>query len=247
LRLFLRKNIVSYLKLAEIIFFPSVCELCSRLLELPGERIVCHSCFQRLKPRRNSLCLCCGKFFDDSGEPHFCRQCLMQRPVFSVHRSCGPYSGILKDIIILFKYRGYSVLGKELATFVLKTLGREESLWWGLESIIPVPLSPQKEKQRGFNQASLLAKELATQKKIELVLDQLIKVKTTPSQTSLEAADRRKNLKGAFKIAHDRGIDGKTVLLVDDVYTTGSTLQECSLELMKAGALEVRALTIARA
>lgn len=247
MRLFFRKNIEYYLKLAEIIFFPSVCELCSRLLEIPGERIVCRSCFQRLKPFLNSFCLCCGKFFDDSAEPHFCRQCLMQRPVFSVHRSCGPYSGILKDIIILFKYRGYCVLGKDLATFILDTLGREESLWWGVDSIIPVPLSPQKEKQRGYNQASLLAKELGTQKNIELLVGRLIKVKTTPSQTSLEAADRRKNLKGAFKIAYDRGINGKTVLMVDDVYTTGSTLQECSRVLLKAGALEVRALTIARA
>jgi ComF family protein len=164
-----------------------------------------------------------------------------------MHRSCGPYFGILKDIVILFKYHDFLVLGKNLATFVLNALGREEALWWELDSIIPVPLSPEKEKQRGFNQASILAKELAVQKNIELIEGQLIKVKTTPSQTSLEAADRRKNLKGAFEVVHDQEIKGKIVLLVDDVYTTGSTLQECSLVLMKAGALEVRALTIAQA
>ena len=247
MRLSLRKSIGSYLKLAEIIFFPSVCELCSRLLELPGEKIVCRSCFQGLKPQRTSFCLGCGKFFDDSGEPHFCLQCVMQRPVFSVHRSCGLYFGSLKDIVILFKYRGFRVLGKDLATFVLNALGREEVLWWGLDCIVPVPLSPEKEKQRGFNQASLLAKELAIKKNIELIEGQLIKVKSTPSQTSLEAAGRRANLKGAFEVVHDQGIRGKIVLLVDDVYTTGSTLQECSLALMKAGALEVRALTIAQA
>jgi ComF family protein len=164
-----------------------------------------------------------------------------------MHRSCGPHFGILKDIVILFKYRGFLVLGKNLATFVLNALGREEALWWELDSIIPVPLSPEKEKQRGFNQASILAKELAVQKNIELIEGQLIKVKTTPSQTSLKAAERRKNLKGAFEVVHDHEIKGKIVLLVDDVYTTGSTLQECSLILMKAGALEVRALTIAQA
>jgi len=134
-----------------------------------------------------------------------------------------------------------------LATFALQALGREESLWWGVDIIIPVPLFPEKQKKRGFNQASVLAKELARQKDIELIEGQLIKVKRTLPQTSLEASDRRKNLKGAFEVVHDQRIKGKTVLLVDDVYTTGSTLQECSLVLMKAGTLEVRALTIAQA
>ena len=243
----LQEKISTYLKLGELIFFPSVCEFCSRLLELPDERIICRSCLKELKPRITSFCLCCGKFFEDSGEPHFCRQCVLQRPYFAVHRSCGPYFGRLKDIIILFKYRGYRVLGKELATFALRSLGREECLWWGVDSIIPVPLFPKKQKKRGFNQAAVLAEELAKQKDIELIEDHLVKVKKTPPQTSLEASDRRKNLKGAFEVVHDLGVKGKIVLLVDDVYTTGSTLQECSLALLKAGALEVRAITIAMA
>jgi ComF family protein len=157
------------------------------------------------------------------------------------------YSGNLKDVIILFKYRGFQVLGKDLASFALNVLGKEPALWWGVDGIIPVPLSAEKEKQRGFNQASALAKELALKKNIELIEDHLIKVKTTPSQTSLEAADRRKNLKGAFKVDREKDIEGKILLLVDDVYTTGSTLRECSSVLRKAGALEVRALTIAQA
>ncbi|UCE39928.1 MAG: ComF family protein [Candidatus Aminicenantes bacterium] len=247
MRFFLQTKFGTYLKLAELIFFPSECELCSRLLELPDERIICRTCLQGLKPRRTSFCLCCGKFFDDAGEPHFCSQCVLQKPVFSVHRSCGPYFGSLKDTIILFKYRGFHVLDKALATFVLQSLGREESLWWGVDSIIPVPLFPEKQKKRGFNQASELARELARQKNIDLIENQLIKVKKTPPQTSLEASERRKNLKEAFAVIRDQGIKDKTILLVDDVYTTGSTLQECSLALMKAGALEVRALTIAQA
>jgi ComF family protein len=171
----------------------------------------------------------------------------MQRPAFTVHRSCGAYSGILKDILILFKYRGFSVLGKDLAVFALKTLGNEEPLWWGVDRIIPVPLSPQKEKERGFNQALLLAKELAAKKNLEIIRRGLIKVKTTPSQTSLEASDRRKNLQGAYKVIRDREIKDRIILLVDDVYTTGSTLQECSKALVGAGASEVRALTVAQA
>lgn len=155
--------------------------------------------------------------------------------------------GSLKDIIILFKYRGYRVLGKDLASFALTALGREESLWWDVDFLIPVPLFPKREKQRGFNQAAIVAQELARRKNIGLLEGDLVKVINTSPQTSLEAAERHKNLKGAFEVIPDHRIKGKTVLLIDDVYTTGSTLQECSLTLMKAGALEVRALTIAQA
>jgi len=248
LKLPLQKKLTSCLKLAELIFFPSQCELCSRLLEHSEERVICRSCLRGLKPRRTpSFCLCCGRFFDDSGEPHFCRECVRQRPAFSVHRSCGPYFGRLKDTIILFKYRGFSVLSKPLAAFVLQALGKEESLWWGVDCIIPVPLFPEKQKKRGFNQASELVKELARKKGTPLLGGYLIKVKNTPAQTSLEASERRKNLKGAFAVVQERKIKGKTVLLVDDVYTTGSTIEECSSALIEAGALEVRALTIAQA
>ncbi len=247
MKFFLRKNLPDFLKFAELIFFPSECELCSRLLDRPGEKIVCRSCLQSLKPRRTSFCLCCGKFFDDSGEPHFCRDCVMENPSFSVHRSCGQYIGRLKDIIILFKYRGYRTLGKDLAVFALHTLGREESLWWDLDGLVPVPLFPKKEKQRGFNQAAVLARELAERKNIEVFDKSLIKKKNTPPQTSLEAVARHQNLKGAFAVVSNRGIEEKTLLLIDDVYTTGSTIRECTLALMKAGAREVRALTIAQA
>jgi len=243
----LRQSLTSYLKLAELIFFPSFCELCSILLELPGEKIVCSSCLQGIKPHRTSYCLSCGKFFSGSSEPHYCRRCVEHRPAFSGHRSCGLYGGKLKDIIILYKYRGFSVLGSSLAEFIHKSLGKEESLWWETDAIIPVPLHPKKEKERGFNQAQILARELARRKRIPLIEDQLVKVKRTLPQTSLEAKEREKNLKGAFEVKDGEKIEGKIILLVDDVFTTGSTLQECSLMLRRAGALEVKALTVAQA
>jgi competence protein ComFC len=241
------QSLDSCLKLAELIFFPSLCELCSNLLELPGEKIVCRSCLQGIKPHRTSYCLSCGKFFSGSSEPHYCRRCVEQRPAFSGHRSCGQYVGKLKDVIILYKYRGFSVLGSHLAEFIYKSLGKEESLWWETDAIIPVPLHSEKEKERGFNQSQILAKELAKRKQIPLIENQLIKVRRTLPQTSLEAKEREKNLKGVFEVRNREKIEGKIVLLVDDVFTTGSTLQECSLILRRAGALEVKALTVAQA
>ncbi len=154
---------------------------------------------------------------------------------------------MVKDVILLYKYRRFKVLGVDLARFAERALGGDEGLWWGVEAIVPVPLHPRRRRERGFNQAQVIAAELARLKGIDLVDDALVKVKNVPPQTSLQARERAHNVRGAFKIKKTQGIAGKTVLLLDDVYTTGSTLTECSLALKKSGVKDVRALTIAQA
>jgi len=129
----------------------------------------------------------------------------------------------------------------------MRSLGQDEDLWFGVEAVVPVPLHPAKEKSRGFNQARLLAKRLAKHKNIPLLEGRLVKVRQTETQTSLDARTRETNLKGAFQVKKSAGIKGKIVLLVDDVYTTGSTIRECSAALKKAGVEEVRAVTVAQA
>jgi competence protein ComFC len=243
----LTEKISSYTKLAELIFFPSFCELCSSLLESPRERVICHSCWKSIRTSYHSYCLCCGRFFEALEESRLCQACLEKRPSFSHHRSCGKYKGKLRDIILLYKYRKFKVLGKDLAHFVDRALGREEEIWWKVDAIIPVPLHPKRKKERGFNQAQIIGKELARMKGIELRDQLLVKTKNVPPQTSLRVEERAENVSGAFAIA-DRGkIKGKVVLLVDDVYTTGSTIRECSSVLKKDGVKEVRALTVAQA
>jgi len=243
----LSKKIYSYSKLAELIFFPSFCELCSSLLEFPRERVICHACWKSIRASHPSYCLCCGRFFEALEEPHVCQVCLEKRPPFSHHRSCGKYKGKLKDIILLYKYRHFQVLGKDLANFVYRALGREEEIWWKVDAIIPVPLHPKRKKKRGFNQAQIIAKELARIKGIELRDQMLLKIKNVPPQTSLRVEERAENVSGAFGVAKGNKIKGKVVLLVDDVYTTGSTIRECSSVLRKAGVKEVKALTVAQA
>jgi len=139
------------------------------------------------------------------------------------------------------------VLGKDLAHLIQRSLGREERLWWGVEAIIPVPLHPKKKRQRGFNQAQVIAKCLAELMGIELVEKQLAKTRNVPPQTSLELEDRKKNVLGAFRVENGDKVKEKVVLLVDDVYTTGATIRECSHALRGAGVKEVRAVTLARA
>jgi ComF family protein len=243
----LARRLSSWGKLGEILLFPSSCQICEAILEKPGERVVCRDCLEQLEGANSPFCLCCGRFFDGAGEPHLCADCLDSRPPFTRHRSGTRYGGIAKDIILLYKYRGFEVLSKVLAEFLMRSLGQDEDLWFGVEAVVPVPLHPAKEKSRGFNQARLLAKRLAKHKNIPLLEGRLVKVRQTETQTSLDARTRETNLKGAFQVKKSAGIKGKIVLLVDDVYTTGSTIRECSAALKKAGVEEVRAVTVAQA
>jgi len=234
-------------KLAELIFFPSFCQLCASLLVSPQERIVCRACWDKVKAQRHPYCLSCGRFFQGTGEPHFCQDCLQSRPPFSLHRSASKYEGGLKDIILLFKYHNFKVLGKELAQFAFLALREEEELWQKIDALLPVPLHPKRRKQRGFNQAQVLAEELEKIKGIQVADGVLVKVKNVPPQTSLEAEDRQKNVSGAFRVKKEDQVKGKRLLLIDDVYTTGATIRECSRVLKKAGAKEVKAFTLAQA
>jgi ComF family protein len=163
------------------------------------------------------------------------------------HRSYGRYRGKLKDAILLYKYRGFQVLGGNFARLLLRTLGKDENIWWKADVIIPVPLHPKRKKMRGFNQAKVIAEELARLRGIEMEDGVLAKVKNVPPQTFLEMSEREENVSGAFRVVDEEKIRGKTIILVDDVYTTGSTVKECSSVLREAGAKEIRAITVAQA
>jgi len=242
-----RRLLSSWEKTAELLFFPSFCELCGALLEEPGEKVICRRCREKVRRCSAPFCPCCGRFFESEVEPHLCQVCLEKEPALARHRSFARYEGPVKEVILLFKYRGFKVLGNWLGELLAENLGKEEDLWDGVEALVPVPLHPKKERKRGFNQAKVLAKRLAKHRSLRLLERRLIKVANIPAQTSLEAEEREKNVRGAFRTRKAKDLEGKIVLLVDDVYTTGSTLRECSLVLKKAGAREVRAVTVAQA
>jgi ComF family protein len=168
-------------------------------------------------------------------------------PPFSVHRSCGRYDGVLRDLIILFKYGRASVLSRALARYAEDALGSDPRLWEGADGLVPVPLHRKRQRDRGFNQSQLLARELAALRGMRVLDGCLVKVRNNPAQTSLESAGREMNVRGAYEVRGRGKIEGKTLILVDDVFTTGSTLHECSLTLKDAGARDVRALTLAQA
>ncbi|MFW6124121.1 MAG: ComF family protein, partial [Acidobacteriota bacterium] len=126
-------------------------------------------------------------------------------------------------------------------------LAQEEALWRDLDAVLPIPLHKKRKRERGFNQSYELAKYIAENRGIEMLDRVLIKKINVPPQTSLPAEQRKINNKGAFEVKNPHRIRKKTLLLVDDVYTTGATIRECSLVLMKSGAKEVRAITLAQA
>jgi ComF family protein len=134
-----------------------------------------------------------------------------------------------------------------IARIIFDRFKKDEDLWWEVNGIVPVPLHPKREKMRGYNHAQLIAKRLADFAGIELLDKQLVKVKNVPPQMSLAVADRFKSVKGAFVVKDSEAIKGKVLILVDDVYTTGATVSECASVLLKAGARDVRAITVAQA
>lgn len=153
--------------------------------------------------------------------------------------SFGIYDGALAEAINLYKFHGikrlYRPLGKLLLEFDLTSF----------DTVLPVPLSHRGIRDRGFNQSLLLAKAISSRVKIPLISDRLIKIRETPPQIGLNAKERTANLKGAFRV--DGKFTGFRLLLIDDVMTTGATANECSKQLLKAGAVDVTVLTLARA
>jgi len=192
-------------------------------------------------------CWQCGRFYEIGGGEYLCSECLGQPPLLAVHRSALPYQGVLREIILLFKFKEYRCLARPLTELALKMTREDENLWAGVEMLVPVPLHPQREKERGFNQAKLLAGVFAKYLGLPWEAKVLKKVINSPPQSSVEGKNRWVNVRNVFQVRKRERVAEKVICLVDDVYTTGATLNECARVLLRAGAKEVRAITIARA
>ena len=243
----LRARAASLAKLVELLVYPSFCRLCVEPLDEPGEKVVCRACLAKLSPFGGPSCPLCGRFHEGEGEDHLCSKCLERAPAFSLHRSCGAYGGTLKDVILLFKYRKYAPLSRPLAGFAERCLASDPKLWAGADFLIPVPLHPARKRERGFNQSRLLARDLGRLRGMRVLEGCLVKAKNVPPQAGLRAAEREENVKKAYAVRRRQKVRGKTLILIDDVTTTGATLRECARVLLKAGAKEVRAITLAQA
>jgi ComF family protein len=163
-------------------------------------------------------------------------------PPFFVARAVGPYEGCFKKAIGLLKFVGRRTVARRMGEMMADVVSGEPA-FWPIDLIIPVPISAGSLAQRGFNQSQILGDHIARCLGRPIRGDILKRIKETPSQRELSRAEREENLRTAFGVVPGHRLDNKNVLLVDDVYTTGSTTRECTKALLEAGAQRVAVIT----
>ncbi len=218
--------------------FPKRCLCCRKFIKEALDLCsFCQESWSALKPSRCTLCL---YPFGEDFQNHLCGDCLAEENGFEKVMALGLYQESLKDLILGFKFQGRERLGDFFAQ-------RFSEACPEADVILPVPLHPKKLRQRGYNQSAVIAKRLSRIRKIAWSPSVLKKIKETLPQSELRGTARRKNLQGAFIVTDREKISGKRVLLIDDVYTTGTTVREASKQLLKQGAKSVTVFVIARA
>lgn len=228
------------------ILFPPRCHCCKSSTP-PGAIHICSDCQKKMEPLLSPLCPACGVPFETGGGiDHFCSSCALDHPPFVAARAPFIYDGPIKQMIHHFKYERKTALRRPLALLVARHL-EDFAAEAAPDLVIPVPLHLKRLRQRGYNQAVLLGETVARQWRIPLCRTNLQRIRWTEPQIELPAAERLRNVKGAFAVADPSRLQGKTVLLIDDVFTTGATVAECSRTLRRAGATGVFVVTVARA
>jgi ComF family protein len=239
------------------VLFPSDCRICGFPLLNISRMPVCPDCLTSIHPIAGAVCSVCGErvlssyaHADDDGLTRcpVCRR--IDRP-FERAVAYGSYDGALRELVHLLKYNGVrpaaNVLGRMLSESLISL---ERCFSEATVLVIPVPLYKIKRRQRGFNQADLIVraalKTHATRDRFQVADDLLQRTRDTHSQIGLTSHQRRENLRGAFRVSRAQEVTGREVLLVDDVYTTGTTATECARVLRRAGASKVWVATAAR-
>ncbi|WP_035215424.1 ComF family protein [Desulfobulbus elongatus] len=226
------------------LLFPPHCLGCGHRLAASRPPLLCPCCNASLTFLRSPLCSCCGRPFA-AGADHLCGDCLAGHHAFDLARSLLHYRPPVSNLILALKFTG-NLNG--LAT--LRALIEREGLLAAFREpdlVLPVPLHRDRLRARGFNQALVLARECLPQWRRKIAIDVLLRHRPALPQSLLSGKERRRNLSKAFSLGQsgDR-VAGTKILLIDDVYTTGSTVNECSRVLRRAGAERIEVLTVAR-
>ena len=221
-------------------FIPAYCGICKQKLS-HNEKVVCDKCFYSIPVITQPFCERCGRPTDET----VCNECIEYPHQFSRARAIGRYDGILGELIMLFKHKNKISIGKRLGSMLAVILQSDEFLSCG-DIIVPVPLHRVARRRRGYNQSEILACEVSKVTGIPVLSKTLYRVKATKAQTGLPHEERKENVEDAFKVKGNE-VKGKKVILIDDVCTTGATLDECANKLNKAEAIDVYALVCARA
>jgi len=224
------------------LLFPPRCQCCREF----SEALLCPQCLQGFAFIEAPFCEMCGAPFDPlSVAGRLCGECYAGRCLLDRIRSLLHYRDTVRTAIHEFKYRGRQRLYRPLGEMMAQRFAE----WFGdlqVQVVTPVPLHRRRERDRGFNQAELLAAVICERHSLPLGHDLLIRSKFTKPQIELTRAQRAVNVRGAFTVARPEEVRGRRLLLVDDVFTTGATLSACARALKRAGAAAVYGYTLAR-
>ena len=216
--------------------YPPRCVSCSR-----GGYRFCPDCFSAVRAiHQDRICPICGL---PQPAAALCAECRLDQPAFTALRSWGLYEGTLREAIHGLKYHRDLGVSQDLAAPLSRLI---TDLNWQVELIVPVPLSRERAKGRGYNQSEALARWVSRMTGIPIQPAALARIRDTASQVGLSGSERRQNVQGAFQ-ARAILVTGKNILVVDDVATTGATMQASAMALKSSGATRVYGITLARA
>ena len=240
------------------VLFPAPCLICGQTLANASRIPICGPCLDEFERIADPHCSCCGRPLvappspgsgadpaEMRGTELRCRLCRAKFYAFDGARSFAIYNRALSEAILLLKYEQVTSLadwfGARLAQIAI-----DAGPGWSADVIIPIPLHRDRRRERGYNQAELIARSVARHRKLPLDSRLLVRTKPRPPQLVLSRAEHWKSVRGAYDTREGMKIDNMRVLLVDDVLTTGATLDACSRALKKAGAAKVLGLTVGR-
>ncbi|MHB9155362.1 MAG: ComF family protein [Endomicrobiales bacterium] len=233
-----------FLKTCLGFFFPVTCAACGAVLPAGDWYRVCARCRGSLPLIAGLQCRKCGLPLPDGGAHcHDCRKAPARH--FESIRSCAEYRGAMKDLIHKFKFRNRDYLGRFLGSMLVE-LVEKQPYRDAIECVLPVPMHRVKRYLRGYNQAELLAEKVAEHLGRPLLRKVLVRKRYTTAQYRLSRAERSENLRDAFLVRDAGPVRGKKLLLIDDICTTGETIERCAAVLRRAGARKVYGLTLAR-
>ena len=226
---------------AVVFLYPAECRVCEEFLGVTSVPYICNNCWQDIQFLESLWCDICGI----PGVDGRCDTCAISPPRYGKLRSIAFYQTTLQEAIHLFKFEKKKVLVQHLIQLVNAHMPLDCCIA-DYDFVLPIPIHKKRLRERGFNQATLLANGIVEAEGVPVLTDMLVRKRHTVAQSSLDREARQQNIVGAFEVRDPDIIRGKNLLVIDDVFTTGATIREAVSELWTADPAEIDVLTLAR-
>ena len=225
--------------LLDWVFPAKACSLCRVSGHFSHQSPWCEVCEQKLQElkMRWQACDRCGKYMEPN-RVLLCAECAEEFPAYAWGKAVGPYQGLYRRAVHQLKFSGQQILAGAMGQKMVQAI-HGDSKYQRVDLIFPVPLTPMRERERGFHQTNLLAQVIGRSLQVPVSFRNLQRIRETLRQSELSREERIQNVQGAFRVAKPKELAGRQILLVDDVITTGATCKACAQILLEAGAGQV--------